>query len=398
MHIIVGLFEWEAEEFLLNVHIYPTTLEYESRILKVTETLVSSNIVNKVIVVGTSRPGLPKLEHIDAHRGLVRIKTWLQGRNFFLRAACFLEWSFRVLWYFRKNRIDMVNCHSLSSLPLCVVIKKLHGARLVYEPHELETETITFTGLKRSFAKLLERHLIKHASLIIVVSNSISAHYKCDYKLKSVSVVMNAPKITSTNEKSLNLLRDLYGLSKSDYLYMYQGVLEGERGVQLLLEAFQILPLDKHIVFMGFGSLEKEIKKAVMKFPNIHIHEPVSPSEVVKYTQGVDVGFSLLSDDCENHRCALPNKFFHYLHAGVPMIISDLYEMGVLVERYSCGWKTKNSVESIVEKVMMISRADIEIASEGTERGRIELSWERESKTLESIYHSLADKIIEQPF
>jgi glycosyltransferase involved in cell wall biosynthesis len=283
----------------------------------------------------------------------------------------------------------MVNCHSLSSLPLCVAIKKLHGATLIYEPHELETETVIFTGLKQKFAKFLEKRLIKHASHVVVVSDSISGHYRRDYSLEFVSVVMNAPKIKDLDENAPSLFRDLYGIPESEYIFMYQGVLEEERGVLLLLKAFQMLPPDKHIVFMGFGILEETIRNAAKKYLNIHIHDPVLPKDVVNYTKGVDIGFALLSDNCENHRCALPNKFFHYLHAGVPVLISDLHEMGRFVEKYSCGWKTRNTAENIVEKVMMISRADIKIASAGAKKAKSDLNWERESKTLELMYDSL---------
>jgi hypothetical protein len=38
---------------------------------------------------------------------------------------------------------------------------------------------------------------------------------------------------------------------------------------------------------------------------------------------------------------------------------------------------------------MMISRADIKIASAGAKKAKSDLNWERESKTLELMYDSL---------
>lgn len=378
---------------MLNVHVYPSTFEFETRILKVTGTLVERGLVDEVLVVAKAGAGLPSDARIDEHRRVVRIGARLPGERFWAKALRFVEWSIRVLWRLRRERVAMVNCHSLSVLPLCVAIKWWHGAMLVYEPHELETETATFTGWRRRLAKWVECKLIDRASRVIVVSDSISKHYRQDYGLAVVPVVMNVPEpLPGVDPGRNDVLRRHFGIPDDHLVFMYQGALEEERGVSLLMQAFQRVPVDRHLVFMGFGSLTSAIKSAAEKHTNLHLYPAVPPSEVIHYTRGADVGFALLDEDCENHRCALPNKLFHYLHAGLPVIVSDLPEMGSLVDRYACGWRVGNTVGDIAERVAAISKSDRASAAIGAVRARAELHWDNEADKLEGIYRNLLAK------
>lgn len=378
---------------MLNVHVYPSTFEFETRILKVTGTLVERGLVDEVLVVAKAGAGLPSDARIDEHRRVVRIGARLPGERFWAKALRFVEWSIRVLWRLRRERVAMVNCHSLSVLPLCVAIKWWHGAMLVYEPHELETETATFTGWRRRLAKWVERKLIDRASRVIVVSDSISKHYRQDYGLAEVPVVMNVPEpLPGVDPGRNDVLRRHFGIPDDHLVFMYQGALEEERGVLLLMQAFQRVSVDRHLVFMGFGSLTSAIKSAAENHLNLHLYPAVPPSEVIHYTRGADVGFALLDADCENHRCALPNKLFHYLHAGLPVIVSDLPEMGALVDRYACGWRVGNTVGDIAERVAAISESDRVSAAIGAVHARAELHWDNEADKLEGIYRNLLAK------
>ena len=376
----------------LNVHVYPSTFEYETRILKVTRTLVDRRLVERVLVIAMAASGLPREAGIDSQRAVVRVDACLPGSGFWSKALRFMEWSVRVLWRLRGEPVNMVNCHSLSVLPVCVAIKFWHKAILVYEPHELETETATFAGLRRKLAKFVERRLITHAARVIVVSESIARHYRQDYGLAVAPVIMNVPEISAGDDiGSGRELRDYFKIPDGHLLFMYQGALEAERGVLQLMEAFRRVARDKHLVFMGFGSLEGEIREAAELHSNLHLHPAVPPAEVIRFTRSADIGFALLDADCENHRCALPNKLFHYLHAGLPVIVSDLPEMAGLVNRYACGWRVAGSSESIVRCVQGIRPEALPQARAGAQRARSNLHWGNEADKLESIYRDLLE-------
>jgi glycosyltransferase involved in cell wall biosynthesis len=379
---------------LLGVHVYPSTFEFETRILKVTKTLVERTGIDRIIIVALARPGLPGRERLDGAREVWRIGCRLAGERFWARTARFIEWSFRVGWALRGEKLEVVNCHSLSVLPLCWVLSRLHRAVLVYEPHELETETATFTGWRQKLAKMVERTFIGRATMIITVSQSIAAHYRADYKRKDdVSVILNVPETDLRVPIQPNpVFRNLFGIPEQHFVFMFQGAFEEVRGAGLLLDAFRQVPTDRHIVFLGFGPMEDEIRRASTERRNIHLHAAVPPAQVIEYTLGADVGFALLDDGCLNHQCALPNKLFHYLHAGLPVIVSDLQEMGALVDHWRLGWRVANNVEDIAACVRELTRDEVAHAAKGARASRATLNWSHEADKLAELYARIAPR------
>lgn len=373
----------------LNVHVNPTPFEYATRILKVTQALTDGGIVNRTVVVGRQKAGLPARERLDDHREVLRVGPPFGGGSAMAKALWFLRWSWKVFRAFDNERIAMVNCHTLSTLPVSVLLKLRHRAILVYEPHELETETITTTGLRRRLSRLLERALIGQAARVIVVSESIARAYEREYGLAGVPVIMNAPPLQQNGTSASGVFREKFGIPPGETIFMYQGDLSAPRGVPQLLEAFAKIPADRHLVLMGFGPLEDTVKKAAADNRNIHFHPAVPPSQVLTFTRGADVGFALLTDDCLNHRYALPNKFFHYLHAGLPVIVSDLPELGGAADRYGCGWRVGESAADIAGVVAAIDPAAIEAKRAGARRARDEMNWDREAVKLVGIYRDL---------
>ena len=374
----------------LNVHVYPSPFEYESRILKVTKSLVDRAIVQRVIIVATAKEGLPASVQIDRERRVLRVATALRGDRLVAKVARFVEWSARVFLALRREPVAMVNCHSLSVFPLCVWLAWWHRCHLVYEPHELETETVTMTGVRRPVAKWLERMLIGRADIVIAVSDSIAGHYRRDYGLSEVHVILNVPEAQAAElGVASRQLRDAFRIPGDHLVFLYQGSLEEARGVAWLLEAFRLVPRDRHLVFMGFGPLEGTIRDAAAAEPNLHLQPAVPPGEIMPFTRSADVGIAPLTDDCLNHRCALPNKLFEYIHAGLPVIVSDLEEMRNLVERYDCGWTVANDARALADLVSAMDRAAVDARRAGASRARNDLRWDREADKLEAIYQQL---------
>ena len=65
--------------------------------------------------------------------------------------------------------------------------------------------------------------------------------------------------------------------------------------------------------------------------------DPVPSNRVVAEASTANAGIWALKDLCLNFRCALPNKLFEYLAAGIPLLAADLPEARRLVEGYRVG-------------------------------------------------------------
>lgn len=372
-----------------SVHIYPSTFEYESRILKITKTIIENNIVSSILIIAKHRSGLQFTEKIDSRRILYRIPTLYESKNFFIRIIIFIFWSVRILLILKKENTEFINCHSLSVLPVCVLIKFIYKAKLIYEPHELETETVTFRGLKKKIAKFSENLLIKYVDHIYTVSESISSYYEKSYKKNKIPFIRNVPLLSNQNDSNSNYFYKKFNIPLEDLIFMYQGQLGHGRVLMELIDAFSNVSSNNHLVLMGFGELTNQIIALSKKSKNIHYHQAVNPDEIHKYTCSIDVGFALLSDNCLNHDSALPNKLFHYIHAGKPVIASNLSEMRKIINTYNCGWLVDNNSRNIAFTINKINK---KIISKSTRNLKVvinELNWNKEEKKLIKFYSSI---------
>lgn len=374
----------------VNLHIYQSTFRHESRILKITKTLSDYGVFDKILILARWEPGLAKREDLDQRRQVWRISSRSPQRLGRLgKLLALIEWSIRIIWLVRKMPVSCVNCHSLLVLPLCATIAGLKRSRLIYDTHELETETMSASGMRRWFFKWIERSLIARADEVVVVGDRIADWYRRNYQLSNVHVIKNVPYRQLVVPRPASNLREFAGLKKTDILFLYQGLIDSGRGIELLLNAFRDAPQDRHIVFMGYGSLVDSVKSFEQRHSNIHFHPAVPPQELPRYTSSADVGLSVIENTSLSYYYCVPNKVFEYLTCGVPMIVSDFPEMAALVDAHNCGWKVPVSQSEINRIVARITKSEIESKREATLESRLRFGWEDEEPALLSVYHSI---------
>jgi glycosyltransferase involved in cell wall biosynthesis len=371
----------------LNVHLYQSPFRHESRILKITETLRRAGTFDAITIFATSDGLPPETETLDSVRQVYRIsgraRTWLSGN--LGKVASTVEWTFRIGWFLRREKVACVNSHSLSVLPLGVALKFLKKCSLIYDTHELETETVGSKGLRRSLAKFTERRLIGWADAVIVVNESIAGWYRTEYDLKNVFVVRNFPPRQEEDPVPNRMLRETFEIDDRSVVLLYHGLLSRHRGIERLLDAVREIPYID-MVFMGYGVLTDLVASYVKEYPNIHLLPAVPPDEVVRYACGADVGIIVIDNVCLSYYFALGNKIFEYLQAGLPVILSDFPEYKRLVDAESCGWTIPPSHESLLELLQSLTLADVhEKRPSAVRAGRIHV-WESEEGTLLDAY------------
>lgn len=326
---------------IVNLHIYPSPFMFESRIVKETNSLIKLKLVEKIIIASGWQKGLKENEEIELNFSIRRFKLISQRIGKFGKVFNYLEFYFRVFHSYRKQQIQYLNCHSLLVLPIGFLLKKFGKTEiLIYDPHELETEKVGLRGKSQRISKWMERQLLKYVDKIIVVCDPIAEWYKNEYNLNEVYVIRNMPnKYTLPIQKS-SILKESFNIPPNHILYIYQGILNKDRGVDILLEVFKNAPSDKHIVFMGYGESVNSIEKISSKYKNIHFQKAVQPSEIIRYTSSADIGIFFLSGQiCLSYKYSLPNKFGEYLFAGLPVLVSSsLSYLSEVIQNENCGW------------------------------------------------------------
>jgi glycosyltransferase involved in cell wall biosynthesis len=376
----------------LNLHIYPSTILYESRMLKVTKSLADSGAFTEIHLVGIHEAGLNEHEEIDSIRSIWRVPLSrplpIPKMRSFLK---FSQWASKILRRYRKADISVVHCHSLNDLPIGVLLKLAkRGVKLVYDAHELETERNGLAGIDKTLAKIKERLLMRFVDHTLVVSESIAAWYREKYEGRPVTLVRNMPcnDRSSVPVQIPSVFRDRFNIDNG-IVFLYQGALIRGRGIELLLKAFSKVEGNKHIVFMGYGSYEEEIKSFAARYKNIHFHEAVRPDEVMRYTVGADVGVCLIENTCLSYYYSLPNKLYEYTLAGVPVIVSQFPEMSKLIGEFENGWGTLVREENLLSLIDRIDSLGIEVKRQNSIRARDKIGWDLEEKKLLAAYDGL---------
>lgn len=375
-----------------NLHISLTNLTNESRLLKETLTISQKSTVDYVYIAALWEDPLNKIEELDSKRVIHRfdLKSRKMPKNLFSQLFKYCEFAYKLLQAYRFKKIKIVNIHSLILLPIGVLFKKLYNTVLIYDAHELETEAAGLIGLRKKLAQLTEKIFIPYCDRIIVVSESIADEYLRLYPLLTKpSVVLNTPPLRHIEKK--NIFREVFNIQKDQTIFLYQGGLSEGRGIEILLETFQTSINPNHvIIFMGYGPLTGNIQEAAQLSNRIFYHPAVSPNILLEYTSSADIGISMIENTCLSYAYCLPNKMFEYIMAGLPIIVSNLFEMAKIVNTYKIGVVAEeNSAEGLLKAIKKIEIMDLNILKNNIKIVQNLYNWQQQEKILLEAYDAL---------
>jgi len=376
----------------INIHIYPSPITHETRIMKETLTISELDCIKSIFIIGIWEEGLSTVEEIDSKRTIIRYK--LHARHFsdnnLGKAIKFSEWIIRIFFRFLCKDLVLVNIHNLGVLPLGALFKIFKKTKLVYDTHELETERNGWHKFRIRIARLLERLFVRFVDQIIVVSPSIEKWYKSEYDKPTVCI-LNTPKYAEIPLVAENIFRERFKISSEKIIFLYQGTLEYGRGIENILSAFKSIERDDLvIVFLGYGLLKDRIVQASTNNANIFYHPPVDFSELLRYTSSADVAFALIENTCLSYYYSLPNKIFEYTMAEVPVISTDMAEIEKLINKYNIGFVVEeNNDESLIKLLMNINFEILSDFKENLKLFKREFNWENEEKSLYKFYNTM---------
>jgi len=359
--------------------------------LKTTQSALDSGAIDEVLIIARWESGLEETSVIDGRRRVRRLRSRARDRipGNVGRLLGLIEWQIRAVFVMIRARPAIVNPHSLPVLPAAVFTRFLTRAKIIYDTHELETETMGSTALRRSVGRILERLCVRWCSAIVVVNNSIGAWYRQRYPRARVVVVRNVPPRTFVPAKPSSRLRDVCNIPADHLLFLYQGTLGAGRAVELLLDVFARAAHDRHVVFLGYGELEDDVTAVAASHPNVHFLPGVPPAELLEYTASADVGLCLIEDRCLSYYLSLPNKLFEYIVAGVPVVVSAFPEMSAIVDSTGSGWAIPVRTEDVERLVRTLDRPEVDARAAAARAAGASIAWESEAVPLLDLYRDL---------
>ncbi len=319
---------------------------------------------------------------IDRPYFVKRFRLWFNKGGLF-----YANLNIRLFFYLLFSKYDRIHANDLDTLLAAFIVSKLRNKPLVYDTHEIFTEVPEIQGRwAKKVWQSIENSIFPRLEMIITVNNSIADFYAKRFS-KKIRVIRNIPEKLSN---PIFLSRKDLGLPENKFIVIAQGSgINIDRGNEELLLSIEHLK-DVLLLFVGSGDAIPTLKKLAL---NLNLGERVlfidrMPYEkMMNYTANADLGISLDKASNLNYLFSLPNKIFDYIHAGIPILASQLPEVSFIINNYQVGTIIEevdpNEIMKGIENMRTKSKHEwlkaLEFASS-------ELTWERESEALNDFY------------
>ncbi len=304
----------------------------------------------------------------------------------------YAEYQIRLFLFLLFHKADTVVSNDLDTLLPNYLISKLKSSYLVYDSHELfcEVPELQTNPKKKKLWKSLEQWIFPKLKHVFTVNDSIAKIYGDEYNMK-LKVVRNIPLLSNQSKIQQKTKSDL-GLPAEKKIIVMQGAgINIDRGAEEAVESMQYIN-DAVLVIIGSGDVIDVLKQMVLDLKlndKVKFIGKVTFEKLVQYTHHADLGLTLDKDTNINYRFSLPNKLFDYIHAGVPVLASNLVEIRKIIFQYSIGDCIENhDPKHIADKINRIlnDSETLQMWKKNTKIAAADLNWENEELQLISVY------------
>jgi glycosyltransferase involved in cell wall biosynthesis len=332
-----------------------------------------------------------RLKHLRSPGWFIptRFKPWFLVKAF--RMLC--RGTFALL----RTPADAYHAHDFTALPACYIAAVLRRKRLVFDAHELPLVDRAYDRrpVIRWLANRVVRAMVPRCDGVITVSPPIVAELQRRYRGPTATVVRNLPvyhpPVTSDR------LRRRLNLDGQTRIALYQGNFQENRSLDKLIYAARFLAPNTIIVFLGKGESQAKLEALIEKEgvgDRVKIVPAVPYEELLEWTASADIGLTLFEPDWSvSIKLCLPNKFFEYLMAGLPVLTSPLEAIVEIVQRYEVGRVVSSleaeSIGKAINDLLADAQALEQMRANALRAAERELHWERESQRLITLYQQL---------
>ncbi len=238
----------------------------------------------------------------------------------------------------RATNPDVVHAHDLNTLWVGTKVKRVTGAKLVYDSHELATARNRMGFWWRQWARYWERRGVPHVDEVIMAAPGYADAAVRLYGIEYPTVILNVPERQVPVTEGFDL-REVLELPRDKALVVYQGSIQENRGIEQVIEAMEHVP-DTIMVVIGYGYHRPVLESMVRQrgwTDRVRFFGPVPNHELISWTASADLGVCCIVGTSPSYFHSLPNKLFEYLMAGVPVIASDFPGMGGITREADVG-------------------------------------------------------------
>jgi glycosyltransferase involved in cell wall biosynthesis len=250
----------------------------------------------------------------------------------------YAELNIRLFFVLLYKRKALLYANDLDTLLPNFLVSKLSGTKIIYDSHELFTESPELIHRKRTQGIWLriEKMIFPKLTHIITVNDSIAQAYKNLYQ-KDLLVIRNIPTKYHSGKR---LSKVELIIPENSFLIIIQGSgLNVERGIEEAVLAMKQLE-NVTLMLVGDGDVMPVVKELIQIHrleDKVKIFGRRPYEEMMQFTMHADLGLTLDKPLSKNYEFSLPNKVFDYMHAGTPILASKLVEIERVIRTHQIG-------------------------------------------------------------
>ncbi|MHA7862035.1 glycosyltransferase [Tessaracoccus sp. Y36] len=294
------------------------------------------------------------------------------------RRSSFGRWAAGAVKDAQQRDFDVVHAHDFTALAAGDQLARERKVPLVYDSHEL------WTGLPREFRptpladareKRVEGECGSRASAIITVGDGVADALQGVHGWQDVTVVRNTFP-----------LRDGHpAVPETPTGLVYAGRIAAYRELETIAAASKLVDLP--ITMCGPAD-----QTWLTSFDpgRVTVLGALPLDEASALMSAAGLSLVTHSDKWVNHRLALPNKLFHAVSLGLPVVATDIGELAKVVREHDLGTLyTPGDPESLARAIRE-AVADFRRYVCNVEAARPALCWDADAARLRAVYEKLA--------
>ena len=351
-----------------------TDLNYDQRMIRICTSLQAAGYT--VLLIGRRHSASLPLQR----------RPFKQKRLFcFFKKGkgSYVEYNLRLFIYGLFKKFDLICAIDLDTILPCYLLSRLKGSKRVYDAHELfcEMKEVKTRPSIYHIWKWLERKTVPHFPHGYTVNGPIQQILFEEYGVQ-YAVIRNIPLLKELPEK----------IATEQYI-IYQGAVNEGRSFETLIPAFA--SIDCPLWIFGDGNFYEQAvqltqhyglgKKVVFKGKRL-------PEELRIITQNAILGITLFENNGLSNYYSLANRFFDYIHAGIPQVCVNYPVYKALNQQYGIAVLIDDlAPQTIAHAIngLIHDKNEMNRLKENCIKARTVLNWQEEEKVLLQFYKNL---------
>lgn len=295
----------------------------------------------------------------------------------------YLIYNIKLLFILLFKKADAFCAIDLDTILAVYYASKLRGMPRVYDAHELfcEIEEVASRPKVQKMWYAIERHTVPHFKYGYTVNKSYVDEYRKMYGI-DYAIVRNA-----------TILKPLTIPEKKERYILYQGAVNHGRCFEQLIPAMK--DVDAKLIICGYGNFFKEAQAITAQHgleEKVIFKGYIAPRELPEYTRNAYVGITLFVATSRSNELSLANRFFDYMHHGVPQLaarypeyenINNEYEVAALLDEIN-----PTTISTALNKLLN-DTAYYNKLQQNCLQAREVYCWQEEEKRLLKVYERL---------